>query len=677
MSTQTVLYIILAGIIALLLALFQYIYKSKSSSKRRIVFAFLRFLSIFFTLLLLINPKFDSYKVYAEKPNLVVAIDNSLSVNHLNQKENTLAFVEELKNNKTINEKFNIEFYSFGETLNSSDSLSFNEQQSNIHKVFKALGEIYKNTVSPTVMVSDGNQTYGNDYEFSAKKYNQPIYPIILGDTITYTDLKISQLNVNKYAYLKNEFPIETIVLYTGNQEVISKFIVTIGDKIVFSKRLSFNQINNTQLINFTLPANRVGVQSYKAKIVPINSEKNKINNIKNFAIEVIDQKTKVAIVTTITHPDIGALKKSIEANEQRTVTFLKPNEASGQIDDFQLIILYQPNNYFRNLFKELKAKNKNKFIISGTRTDWRFLNSESKTYSMGLTNQTEEYQPISNNNYNEFIINDLDFNSYPPLYSAFGDVEFKIPIETILYKSVNGIDTKAPLLATFETNERREAILFGENIWKWRAQSYLNRKNFNSFDDFIGKIVQYLSSNKRKNRLNIEYKSFYEGSADVLIKAQFFNKNYEFDANETLTIFLKNKNSGAETTFPLILKNNNYQVDLSSLPASDYSFIVKATGEPISKSGTFKILEHSIEQQFLNANVTKLQKIAANSKGESYFISSYNSVFNDLIKDDRYKLIQKSTKNTVPLIDWNYLLFLIVLTLAIEWFLRKYKGLI
>jgi len=677
MSSQTLLYIILAGIVALLLALFQYKYKSKNSSRRSSVFTFLRFLSIFFILLLLINPKFDSVKVYNEKPNLVVAVDNSSSVKYLKQEGNANAFIESIKNNKALNDQFNVDFYSFGETLNTSDSINFNEKQSNINKAFRGLTEIYKNTVAPTLVISDGNQTYGNDYGFSAKKYNQPLYPIVLGDTITYTDLKINQLNVNKYAYLKNKFPVETIVVYNGNEEVNSKFIVTLGNKIVFSKPIRFNKTNNAQVLNFTLPANRVGVQSYKASVVPLNSEKNKINNYKNFAVEVIDQKTKVAIVSTVTHPDLGVLTKSIEANEQRTVSYVKPNEFINQINDFQLVIIYQPNNSFKTLYQALETQNKNKFVITGPKTDWRFLNAESNTYALDLTSQTEDYQATLNTNYNTFIIDDLEFNSFPPLHSSFGEPKFEMPIETILYKSVNGIETEEPLLATFETNGRREAILFGENLWKWRAQSYLNQKSFNDFDDFFGKIIQYLSSNKRKNRLNIDYESFYEGNNNVVIKAQFFNKNYEFDANETLNIIVKDKNSSTTKTFPLILKNNNYQVDLSSLPASDYSFTVKATNESISKSGTFKILEYSVEQQFLNANATKLQQLATNSKGSAYFIENTEQVFNDLIKDERYKPIQKNTKNTVPLIDWKYLLFLIALTLAIEWFLRKYNGLI
>ena len=232
-------------------------------------------------------------------------------------------------------------------------------------------------------------------------------------------------------------------------------------------------------------------------------------------------------------------------------------------------------------------------------------------------------------------------------------------------------------MLATFESSGRREAALFGENLWQWRAQNYLNTKSFNQFDNFIGKIVQYLASNKRKKRLNVDHESFYNGSSSVIINAQYFNKNYEFDNRESLTINLKDKDSDNIFEFPFVLKSNSYQVDLSSLSASEYEFTVKANNENISQSGGFKILEYNVEQQFLNANVTKLQQIATNSNGESYFIANYNELTNELLIDERYTSIQKSNKNIIPLVDWKYLLFLIAFCLAIEWFLRKYNGLI
>ncbi|PIA77579.1 hypothetical protein BFR04_09060 [Gaetbulibacter sp. 4G1] len=677
MEAQTILYIILAGIIALLLALFQYFTNKKSMSKLNVLFSFLRFLTLFSVFLLLINPKFDHVTLSAEKPNLVLAIDNSSSIKHLNQSENALDIVNKLSQNNELSNKFTVSKYIFGEQLKLSDTILFSESQTNISNAFNQLSQVYKDTNVATILISDGNQTYGNDYEFITSKYKNPIYPVILGDTITHTDLKIKQLNVNKYAYLKNRFPVETIITYNGNNNINSRFVVTSGKTTVFSEAVSFSKDKNSKTITFTLPANRVGVNSLKATILPAENEKNIINNSKNFAVEVIDQKTKIAIVSDFPHPDLGALKKSIESNEQRSVTFMNSNNTTSQINDFQLIIINQPDNKFNNLFDELNKENKNRLIIIGTKTDLSFINRINQSFTHEITNQTEDYQAELNLNYSPFIIDDLDFESFPPLKSNFGTVNFSAPFETILNKKLGNVSTNQSLLVTNEANSRREAILFGENIWQWRAQSFINTKSFNAFDNFIGKIVQYLASNKRRSRLNVEYESFYDGNTNVIIKAQFFDKNYVFDTRETLNIVVKDKASNLEKVFPFVLKNNNYQIDLSNLPPSEYSFIVRATNENISKSGVFQILEYDAEQQFLNANVTKLSQLATNSSGADYFVDEVDSLINDLVNDNRYATIQKSSKNTIPLIDWKYLLAIIALSLSSEWFLRKYNGLI
>ncbi|WP_460218913.1 VWA domain-containing protein [Psychroserpens sp. MEBiC05023] len=677
MQTDTLVYIIISGIIALLLALFQYAYKSKIKGLRSWILTALRFVALFSLCLLLINPKFDKISYYNEKPNLIIAVDNSESINYLNQVQNAKDVITALKSNKDLNDNFNLEFYSFGKEINMSDSLSFDEKQSNLALVFERLSEVYNNSISPTLLISDGNQTYGNDYAYLTKRYKQSIFPIILGDTTTYTDVKIQQLNVNRYAYLKNRFPVEVIATYNGNSEVNTQLRITAGNTTVFSKPLVFSKSKTSQIVNLTLPANRVGVTSYKAQVVPLDNEKNTINNTKNFAVEVIDQKTNVAIVSDILHPDLGALKKSIESNEQRHAEIMTTTTFLNKSANFQLVILYQPLNNFRPIFNEIERLKLNKIIIAGTKTNWSLLNQLQNNYSQQLTNQTEEFQPSLNQNYGTFIIDDLNFGEFPPLKSEFGDVSFRVPYETILYKTVNGNQIDAPLFATFEINEKREALLLGEGIWRWRAQSFINENSFNSFDNFIGKLVQYLSTNQRRTRLNVNYESFYNGNDNVRITAQFFNKNYEFENNANLNITLKNKDTEEVKSLPFVLKNNNYEVDLSGLDAGNYSFTVKVNNENVSKSGELKILDYNVEQQFLNANVTKLQNLATNSNGKSYFINNTSELANDLLNDSRFATIQKSTKKIVPLIDWKYLLALIVLSLAVEWFIRKYNGLI
>ena len=104
---------------------------------------------------------------------------------------------------------------------------------------------------------------------------------------------------------------------------------------------------------------------------------------------------------------------------------------------------------------------------------------------------------------------------------------------------------------------------------------------------------------------------------------------------------------------------------------------MVKSKDENISKSGGFKILEYNVEQQFLNANVSKLQNLATNSQGSSFFIDDINRLIERLLSDERFAIVQKSTKKVVPLIDWKFLLAFIALSLSAEWFIRKYNGLI
>jgi hypothetical protein len=83
------------------------------------------------------------------------------------------------------------------------------------------------------------------------------------------------------------------------------------------------------------------------------------------------------------------------------------------------------------------------------------------------------------------------------------------------------------------------------------------------------------------------------------------------------------------------------------------------------------------VEQQFLNADVSKLRRIAQNTNGKAYFATQSNSLIQSLVENTNFQNIEKSEQKVVPLIDWKYLLAIIVLALAAEWFIRKYNGLI
>ncbi|NNF82128.1 MAG: VWA domain-containing protein [Flavobacteriaceae bacterium] len=676
MSTETILYIALVAVLAVVLAGYQYLVGSEKT-RLRFILALIRAATYFLVGLLIVNPKWEQNSFLNEKPSLLVAIDNSESISTLGQTDQAREVIEALNSSEDIKERFDLSFFKFGDKLKPLDSLGFDERQSDINSVFKGLKQVYQEGVAPLVLVSDGNQTFGSDFEYGSKDFKHPIFPIILGDTISYSDLRIDQLNVNKYAFLKNRFPVEIFMSYSGKEAVSSKLQILSGSSVIYSSNLSFSEDNTSQSINLTLPANRVGVLSYSARIVPLNNEKNVVNNSKPFAVEVIDQKTNVALVSSFAHPDLGALKKAISSNEQRQVDILDPVQFLRKIEDYQLVIFYQPDSGFTRALQTLEENQSNLFIITGSKTQWRVLNGIQFRYEQEVTGQVEDYQPSLNDNYNNFIIEDLDFSSFPPLRSEFGELSVNIPYETILYKSLNGNVIEEPLMLSHEINGRREVLLVGENIWRWRAQSYLNDDSFNAFDNFIGKIVQYLASDKQRRRLTLDYESFYNGNSNITLTAQYFNKNFEFDNKANLEIVLRNKTTDQTQTIPFVIRQNNYQVDLSGLDPAEYSFTVSSTNGEASRSGSLTILDYNVEQQFLNANARKMNAIAEASGGSSFSAGEIVDLMQVLIDDSRFATIQKSVKKVVPLIDFKILLFLLALSLAAEWFTRKYNGLI
>ena len=80
MTQQTILLIILAAIIALMMAFFQYFYKTKDRSKTNVLLSILRFLALFCLFVLLINPKIKTSATENIQPILNVLVDNSTSI---------------------------------------------------------------------------------------------------------------------------------------------------------------------------------------------------------------------------------------------------------------------------------------------------------------------------------------------------------------------------------------------------------------------------------------------------------------------------------------------------------------------------------------------------------------------------------------------------------------------
>ncbi|CAI8362136.1 MAG: Uncharacterised protein [Polaribacter sp. SA4-10] len=673
MQTTTILFILLAFLLSLSIAYYQYFYASKDTGSRKIFLSSLRTLSVFLLLLLLINPAVRKTVIENTKPVMAVLIDDSASTSFFKEEEKVASILQELEADVQLNAKFEMAYFTFGKEVKVKDSLTFDAPVTAISKGITAINKLYKNKKGAIVLLSDGNQTTGNDYEFVSSK--MPIATIVLGDTVNYRDLRIRQLNVNKYSYLNHQFPVEVHLFYEGSVPISTEFRIEKKGKAIFKQRIRFSASEKSKIIRTQLTSTSEGINFYKASIEAFGVEKNTKNNTKDFSVEVIDEQTKIALVSSVLHPDLGALKRSIERNKQRKVDVFYINNIDIQLNDYQLLIMYQPNNKFNDLLKKVRAVKSNYLVISGANTDWGFLNKQQLGFTKKAIDQTESYSANYQSSFQPFLQKDIGFNNFPPLKDQFGEVFLSKENHVLLQQRVFGIASEQPLLATFEQNDQKSAVILGEGIWKWRAANFIQSNSFQDFDEFTGNLIQYLVSNSNRKQLEVGVEGLYLSNAPIRISAFYTDKNYQFDPRASLLLSVTNTITKEQRKFPFSLALNSFQVVVEGLSPGSYTYTVSVAGHKSVRSGVFLTSEARIEEQFTNANTTKLNRLANSTGGKLYYPIEISGLIEDFVGNADYTTLQKSTLKNQALIDWKWMLFLILILLAIEWFTRKYYG--
>ena len=337
--------------------------------------------------------------------------------------------------------------------------------------------------------------------------------------------------------------------------------------------------------------------------------------------------------------------------------------------------MLYQPNPSFADAYNFVKENNINTFTVAGPETDWAFLNRIQQHYAQEISQYKEAYQAVFNTNFDAFALDPLDFEDFPPLQSDFGSVAIRMPHQVLLYKSVGGLETKNPLLFTYQAENTRHAVVLGSDLWKWRLKAYQLYNKFDDFDAFFNVVFQYLSTQKKADRLRVTHETVFDGTEPIAVYAQLYDENFQFNPNAQLEIEISNPQLDRPISFSFVQRESGYKAELSSLSSGTYQYQVRTKDREFVSSGQFEILAYNIETQFLNANYKALNQLANTTGGQLFLENQYSALLDELFKNSNYKTIQKISKKTVPLVDYKWLLLLLVLSLAAEWFIRKYNG--
>lgn len=650
------------------------------------VMAAFRFLAVTIIAILLLTPLLKSNFREVEKPIVVVAHDNSESI--IVNKDSAF-YNNEYKEaynklKRELADKYELTSFTFNENTTISDELDFSGKQTDMSSLFDELDNLYNNrNVGAVILASDGLYNKGRNPLYSAGKLKFPVYTIALGDTNVHKDIILTKVNNNRYAYLGNTFPLEVIVDARQCRGRSTKLTISSDDGVLFERNIDINNNQFNTTVPVLLEAKEVGLQKFSIELARTDGEISYSNNRLDVFIEVLDARQKVLILANSPHPDVGALKRAIEINDNYEVEVALVEKLEKKLNSFNLVILHQlPSKKAesRNVMLELQNSDVPVIYIVGQQTDLAaFNNAETGLKITDSRSNVNEATAIPEQNYSLFTISDnlrRSFSKLPPMVAPFGDYKVSGAAHVMLKQKIGLVETSQPLLLFNEQNERKVGVIAAEGIWKWSMGDYSLNGNHDLFNEFISKLVQYSSVKTDKSLFRVTGKNHFFENEPILFDAELYNESYELINEPEVNIKITNSEGKA---YPFVFSRTTdaYRLNAGNLPVGEYKYEASVTsGEKVHKeTGAFSVSALQVEATNTVADHQLMFSLANQTGGQMYYPSQLEQLTQEVLSREDIKPVIYNHKRLDDVIHEKWIFFLILILIALEWFLRKRSG--
>ncbi|HQS04947.1 MAG TPA: hypothetical protein PLT16_04850, partial [Daejeonella sp.] len=486
----------------------------------------------------------------------------------------------------------------------------------------------------------------------------------------------------NNIAYLGNQFQIGLSIEAYQSEGNTSMLTVSSESGVLISKPVTINSNEFRQTILLNLPAEKKGVQSYTIKLAALSNELSLINNTQTIFVEVIDGRKNVLIIANAPHPDISAIRQSIEINKNYSVKVRMVQDVSpAEIQEAGLLILHQVPSIGNNTRDVLKlGSDKPILYVLGAQSNITAFSASQSLITLSSNGIMQEATAAIKSDFYAFTLSESSrtkISNFGPLFTPFGNYGLKGPSSLLMNQQIGKLPTEKPLLLFGEDVQRRIAVLAGEGIWRWRLEDFQENASHEAIDELITKTVQYLVSadDKRKFRVYASKNTFDENE-HVILNAELYNDAFELVNTPDVSIALNNKN-GKSYSFVFSRTLNSYQLDAGELVAGEYNYTAgTALGSVKHQAeGQFIISRQDSEYKQSIANHQLLFTIAKQNGGKMLFPAQLDELPSLIKANEQVKSVFYENPKYSELIDMKLLFFMILAILSLEWLSRKRNG--
>ena len=651
-----------------------------------------RFLLVSIIAFLLLSPLLKVVSHQSEKPIIVFAHDNSMSVvlgddsafyrgeymDELN------AMLEDLHTD------YELSLFTFGEEVNaiagySFDSLTFSEKLSDMSALFDIMDVRFSNrNTGALIIAGDGIYNHGLNPVYRASGASYPIYTIALGDTAVRRDVYLKRVHYNRIAYQGNDFPLELIVNASKFSGSVLTLSVSEAGKTLFTRQIRVNGNNFSKTLRINLTAGEAGTHHYVVNITSNRKEITKENNHYDLFIDVLKSKQKILILANSPHPDITAIKDAIGSNLNYEVEDYLADKFSGPLQEYSLLILHQmPSSTPASgrLLNEARRAGVPILFIVGPQTDLGAFNAQKAGMQINAYNRRgmNELTPVMNNEFTLFSISDETMSlipQLPPLYVRFARYNVFNSASILFYQKAGSIVSSDPAYLFNQAEDRKTGIIAGTGLWRWRMKSWLITGDHAAFNEIINKSIQFLAVKEDKRQFRVNVPANTPEYIAVELNAELYNDSYE-PVNEPDVGLEITDDAGNTYDFVFGRSAEGYSLNAGNFPVGTYSFRANTRiGEHVyTDEGGFTVSPVIVEQTSLRAAHDLLEELAVKNYGSMLAVEQLDSLPEILKERGDVKPLLHAEKKFIEFIDIWWILLIVLALLGLEWFLRKWSG--
>lgn len=636
--------------------------------------ALLRALLFFGIVLMLWAPQITKRNSELLKPTVVIVQDNSLSVQKALGKD-SLSYQKKLAElRQQLSKDFKVVNWDINGPIAPDSPTKFDLPYSNLSEPLESISELYGfQNLGAIILASDGWYNQGNNPLFSSLPMNTTLYGIALGDTTIVQDIKIGKVYANRTSNINNEWQIRVEVIAQKCYQQSTKLqILDAQGTVLNNAPINIDKDRFDASYSFSILTDKRGLQQYRLRIPKIDNETNTSNNEQILYVEVIEEKKKILLLAAAPHPDINAITQALAGFKQYELERKNLNElARLQAKDYAAIIAHQLPAQSASVLDNLLS-NSNVWYIVGSQSNYNTLNQLQSAVKFNPGYLPRQITAELNTSFGLFSLPSNTaavIDRWPPLNTSAADWNSLTAGENLLVSA----DNKA--LWTLQKGTKATAVLCGEGLWQWRMHEYKNTKEHKIIDECIRQTINFLSANHNNKKFRVELpKTIWSNSEQVQFSAFLYNANNELINTSEANLKIKDSNGNIQN-FNFEKNGNAYRLNIGALAPGPYSFVASSTfnGQNYSDEGRLVVNSQSIELMEEGCNYSLMQLLAKNNKGTTVHPNQMQSLADSIQKNQQIKSVLNEQIETVALIDWRWIFFVLLLIATAEWLLRKY----